>query len=60
MYNNSELITLSSNIDAVRGKRGSVFYDECAWQNREALNTTENFTNVDSEFGLGVGKDNLV
>lgn len=56
MYNNSELITLSSNIDAVRGKRGSVFYDECAWQNREALNTTENFTNVDSEFGLGVGK----
>ena len=25
-------------------------------KNREALNTTENFTNVDSEFGLGVGK----
>lgn len=56
MYNNSKLVTLSSNVDALRGKRGSVFYDECAWQSAVQLNTTENFTNVDSEFGLGVGK----
>lgn len=56
MYNDSELITLSSNIDATRGKRGCVFYDECAWQSAIQLSTTENFTNVDSEFKLGVGK----
>ena len=56
MYNDSELVTLSSNIDATRGKRGCVFYDECAWQSAIQLSTTENFTNVDSEFKLGVGK----
>lgn len=56
MYNDSELVTLSSNVDATRGKRGSVFFDECAWQTALQLSTAENFTNVDSEFGLGVGE----
>ena len=56
LYNNSELVTLSSNLTNVRGKRGSVFYDETAWQSREAMSVTENFINVDSSFSLGTEK----
>lgn len=55
LYNNSELVTLSTNLNALRGKRGSVLYDETAWQTREQMSITENFINVDSNFGLGVG-----
>lgn len=55
LYNNSELVTLSTNLNALRGKRGSVLYDETAWQTREQMSVTENFINVDSNFGLGVG-----
>jgi len=56
LFNNSEMITLSSNLDALRGKRGSVLYDETAWQTAEQMSVTENFINVDSSFGLGVNK----
>lgn len=56
LWNNSGMLTLSSNLDALRGKRGSVFYDETAWQTPEQMAVTENFINVDSSFGLGVGE----
>lgn len=56
LYNNSGIMTLSTNIEAIRGKRGSVFYDEVAWQTREQMAATEHFTDVDSSFGLGVGE----
>lgn len=55
LYNESELVTLSTNAEALRGKRGSVFYDECAWQTRDQLAATEHFTDVDTSFALGVG-----
>jgi len=53
LYNNSELTTLSTNLATIRGMRGSVLYDEGAWQSREQMSTTENFTNVDASFALG-------
>lgn len=56
LYNNSELLTLSTNLNALRGKRGSVLYDETAWQTKEQMAVTENFANVDTNFGLGVSK----
>lgn len=56
IYNNSGLLTLSTNLNALRGKRGSVYYDETAWQTREAMAATEHFADVDASFGLGVNK----
>lgn len=56
IYNNSGLLTLSTNLNALRGKRGSVYYDETAWQTREAMAVTEHFADVDASFGLGVNK----
>lgn len=60
LYNNSGMVTLSSNLDALRGKRGSVLYDETAWQTAEQMAVTENFINVDASFGLGVNKVHLI
>lgn len=56
LYNNSSLLTLSTNLNALRGKRGSVYYDETSWQTREAMAATEHFADVDASFGLGVEK----
>lgn len=56
LYNNSQLLSLSSNINAVRGKRGSVLYDETAWQTAEQFAVTENFINVDSSFSTTTSK----
>lgn len=56
LYNNSSLLTLSTNLNALRGKRGSVYYDETSWQTREAMAATEHFADVDASFGLGVKK----
>lgn len=52
VFNNSELITLSSNETSIRGKRGSVLYDETAWQTKEQMAATEHFTDQDSSFQL--------
>lgn len=54
LFNNSELVTLSSNITANRGKRGSVHFDESGWMDEETYAVLENFINVDSSFKLGV------
>lgn len=59
LYNNSEMVTLSSNINAIKGKRGSVVFDETAWQTAEKFAVTENYINVDSSFGLGTSDEFL-
>lgn len=56
LFNDSELLTLSSNITTNRGKRGSVHFDECGWMDEETYAVLENFVNVDRDFGLGVDK----
>lgn len=56
LYNNSSLLTLSTNLNAIRGKRGSVYYDETSWQSREQMAATEHYADVDASFGLGVEK----
>lgn len=53
LFNNSELTTLSSNLTANRGKRGSVMFDECGWLSDEAYAVLESFINVDTTFKLG-------
>lgn len=55
LYNNSEITTLSTNLAGIRGKRGSVLFDETAWQTVEQMRVVENYANVDSEFSLGTG-----
>lgn len=59
LYNNSGLVSLSSNLDAIRGKRGSVVCDESATMSSEQKAVVDHFSDVDTEFGLGVGKRTL-
>lgn len=54
LYNNSYLETLSTNAEALRGKGGSVFFDETAWQSAEQMAAVEHFADTDSSAGLGV------
>lgn len=54
LFNNSELLTLSSNMTTARGKRGAVHFDESAWMSEEQYAILESFINVDTSFGLGV------
>lgn len=56
LLNNSSLETLSTNLTAIRGKRGSVLYDECAWQTPEQMAATEHFADVDTNVKLGTNK----
>lgn len=56
--NNSQLLTLSTHAEANRGKGGSVFFDETAWQTKEQMAAIEHFANMDSSFKTGVGKVN--
>ena len=56
LINNSELLTLSSNLEGVRGKRGSVWFNEVGWLSAEALAVVENFANVDSNFSTSTSK----
>lgn len=54
LYNNSYLETLSTNSETLRGKGGSVFFDETAWQSAEQMAAVEHFADADSSAGLGV------
>ena len=56
LFNNSYLETLSTNSEALRGKGGSVFFDETAWQSAEQMAAVEHFADTDSSAGLGVDK----
>lgn len=60
LYNGSGVVTLSTNLDAIRGKRGAVFFDETGWQSREQFATLEPFASVDTDFSLGVGNQNII
>ena len=57
LYNNSKMEALSSNLEAIRGKRGAVWFNETAWKTKEELAVVENYINVDTDFGLSVRKN---
>lgn len=57
LYNNSKMITVSSNVETVRGKRGAVWFNETAWQSSEEFAVMENFANVDSNFSTSTDKN---
>ena len=52
-YNGSKTITLNSNIDAKRGQRGSVIFDESAFLSEEMINVYSAFTIVNKSFKTG-------
>ena len=54
--NNSQLVTLSTNVKAERGKGGSIFFDETAWQTQEQMAALEHFADMDSSFKTEVGE----
>ena len=56
LYNNSKMEALSSNLEAIRGKRGAVWFNETAWKTAEELAVVENFANVDSSFSTSTQK----
>lgn len=56
LYNNSKMEALSSNLEAIRGKRGAVWFNETAWKTAEELAVVENFANVDSSFTTSTEK----
>lgn len=55
LYNGSDVTTLNSNLDAHRGHRGSVIFDESAFLSEEMLNIYGAFAIVDKN--LKTGKD---
>lgn len=56
LYNNSKMEALSSNLEAIRGKRGAIWLNETAWKTAEELAVVENFANVDSSFSTSTEK----
>ena len=52
-YNGSTTKTLNSNIDAKRGERGSVIFDESAFLSEEMINVYSAFTIVNKSFKTG-------
>lgn len=60
LYNNSELKTLSTNVEAARGACGSVLFDETAWQSAEQMAALEHFADTDTSFSTGVGKSHYI
>lgn len=55
LYSGSSLYTLNSNLDAMRGRRGTVWFDETAFLSEEMLNIYGAFAIVDRN--LKTGKD---
>ena len=56
LYNNSKMEALSSNLEAIRGKRGAVWFNETAWKTAEELAVVENYINVDTSFSTSTNK----
>ena len=56
LFNNSKMEALSSNLEAIRGKRGSAWFNETAWKTAEELAVVENYANVDSNFSTSTKK----
>ena len=60
LYNNSFCKTLTTNLAAERGKGGSVFFDETAWQTWEQTAVLDKFAATDSSFSTGVGDNTYI
>lgn len=58
LFNNSKMEALSSNLEAIRGKRGAVWLNETAWKTAEELAVVENYANVDTNFSTSTKKIN--
>ena len=58
LFNNSKMEALSSNLEAIRGKRGAVWLNETAWKTAEELAVVENYANVDTNFSTSTKKVN--
>lgn len=56
LWNDSELRTLSTNLEAIRGKRGSVQADESLGMTRERAKVVDFFATTDQDFYLSVDK----
>lgn len=56
LWNDSELRTLSTNLEAIRGKRGSVQADESLGMTRERAKVIDFFATTDTDFSLSVEK----
>ena len=56
LWNDSELRTLSTNLDAIRGKRGSVQADESLGMTRERAKVIDFYATTDQDFSLSVEK----
>lgn len=57
LYNGSFTQTLNSNIDAKRGARGSVIFDECGFLSAEMLKVYGAFAAVNKNFATGKDRD---
>lgn len=56
LWNDSELRTLSTNLEAIRGKRGSVQADESLGMTRERAKVIDFYATTDQDFSLSVDK----
>ena len=56
LYNGSELRVLSNNTETIRGKRGSVWFNEGAWKTADEFAVVENYANVDADFSTTTEK----
>ena len=56
LWNDSELRTLSTNLEAIRGKRGSVQADESLGMTRERAKVVDFYATTDQDFSLSVEK----
>lgn len=56
LWNSSELRTLSTNLEAIRGQRGSVQADESLGMTRERAKVIDFFATTDQDFGLSVNR----
>lgn len=50
LFNNSDCVALSSNLETIRGKRGGVWFNETGWKDADSISVIENFANVDTSF----------
>lgn len=57
LYNGSKTTTLNSNIDAHRGERGTVIFDESGFLSREMLNVYGAFAIVNKDIKTGKDRD---
>lgn len=57
LYNESSFASLTSNTDALRGKRGGIWYDESAWIPESYMSALDQFANVSASYSLKVDDD---